>query len=90
VAEILLDMGRANQSALHGIAEGVGGGGGAVPVTVAEALWAGLAWLVAVTVTVVLAPTSGAVNSPELETDPPVAVPSDAVFVEPVTVAVNC
>ena len=44
----------------------------------------------AVTVTVVLALTVGAVNSPELEIDPAVADQVTAVLVEPVTVAVNC
>ncbi len=44
----------------------------------------------AVTVTVVLELTVGAVKSPELEIDPAVADQVTAVFVEPVTVAVNC
>ncbi len=44
----------------------------------------------AVTVTVVLELTAGAVKSPEVEIDPAVAVQVTAVFVEPVTVAVNC
>jgi hypothetical protein len=66
------------------------GGAAGVTVTVAEALWLGSAWLVAVTVTVVLALTVGAVKSPELETDPAAADQVTAVFVVPVTVAVNC
>ena len=44
----------------------------------------------AVTVTVVLAPTAGAEKRPELEIDPAVADQATAVLVEPVTVAVNC
>ena len=44
----------------------------------------------AVTVTVVLALTVGAVKSPELEIEPAVAVHVTAVLVEPVTVGVNC
>src|SRR5437879_4199996 len=46
--------------------------------------------LVAVTITVVLVLTAGAVKSPELESDPAVADQVTAVLVEPVTVAVNC
>jgi hypothetical protein len=61
-----------------------------VTVTVAEAVLLVSAWLVAVTVTVVLADTVGAVNSPELETDPAVAVQVTEVLVKPVTVAANC
>jgi hypothetical protein len=45
---------------------------------------------VAVTVTVLLELTVGAVKSPEVEIDPAVADQVTAVFVEPVTVAVNC
>src|SRR6266480_7080783 len=46
--------------------------------------------LVAVTITVVLVLTAGAVKSPELESDPAVADQVTAVLVEPVTVAANC
>jgi hypothetical protein len=59
-------------------------------VTEAEALFVGSAALVAVTVTVVLTMTLGAVNRPEPEIDPPVADHVTAVFAVPVTVAVNC
>jgi len=65
-------------------------GADGVTVTVAEADWLVRAWLVAVTVTVVLVLTVGAVKSPELETEPAVADHVTAVLVEPVTVAVNC
>ncbi len=63
---------------------------GAATVTLAETDLAVLTWLVAVTVTVVLELTVGAVKSPEVEIDPAVADQVTAVFVEPVTVAVNC
>src|SRR5437773_1634259 len=58
--------------------------------TEAEADLLASAALVAVTVTVVLAPTAGAEKRPELEIDPAVADQATAVLVEPVTVAVNC
>ncbi len=48
------------------------------------------ATLVAVTVTVALVLTIGAVKSPELEIEPAEAVHVTAVLVEPVTVALNC
>lgn len=59
-------------------------------ITEADADLVGSAWLVAVTVAVVFDDTFGAVKSPELE-----IVPSDAdhvtpVFVDPLTVSVNC
>jgi hypothetical protein len=63
---------------------------GGVTVTVAEAEELGLAWLVAVTVTVVVEVTLGAVKRPEVEIEPAVADQVTAVLVEPVTVAVNC
>ena len=63
---------------------------GALTVTVDEAEMAVLAWLVAVTVTVVLEVTVGAVKSPEVEIDPALADQVTAVFVEPLTEAVNC
>src|SRR5712692_5378229 len=66
------------------------GGAGGVTLAVAEAAWLVSAWLVAVTVTLVLVLTVGAVKSPELETEPAVAVHVTAVLVDPVTVAVNC
>ncbi len=49
-----------------------------------------LAWLVALTVTVVFEVTVGAVKSPEVEIDPALADQVTAVFVEPLTEAVNC
>ena len=49
-----------------------------------------LAWLVALTVTVVFEVTVGAVNSPDVEIDPALADHVTAVFVEPLTDAVNC
>ncbi len=61
---------------------------GALTVTVAEADLVGSATLVAVTVYVPGVP--GAVYKPELDTVPLVANHVTAVFVEPVTVAVNC
>ncbi len=63
---------------------------GAATVTLAETDLAVLTWLVAVTVTAVLEVTAGAVKSPEVEIVPAVADQVTAVFVEPVTVAVNC
>jgi hypothetical protein len=63
---------------------------GGSTVTVAEAETPLLAWLVALTVMLVLAVTVGAVKSPELETEPAVVDHVTAVLVEPVTVAVNC
>jgi hypothetical protein len=66
------------------------GGANGVTVSVAEAVWLVSAWLMAVTVTAVLEVTVGAVKSPELETDPAVADQVTAVFVVPVTDAVNC
>jgi hypothetical protein len=66
------------------------GGADGVTITVAEPVLLVSAWLVAVTVTVVLPLTVGAVKSPELEIEPAEAVHVTAVLVEPVTVAVNC
>jgi hypothetical protein len=66
------------------------GGGGAESVTEAEADLVASAALVAVTVIVVFVLTVGAVKSPELEIEPAEAVQVTAVFVDPVTVAVNC
>src|SRR5260370_28353457 len=66
------------------------GGADGVTVRVAEGVWLVSAWLMAVTVTAVLEVTVGAVKSPELETDPAVADQMTAVFVPPVTDAVNC
>ncbi len=63
---------------------------GAATVTLAETDLAVLTWLVAVTVTFILEAQVGAVNIPELEIEPPEADQVTAVFVEPVTVAVNC
>ena len=62
--------------------------GAAVTVTVAEADFVLSATLVAFTVKEPA--DAGAVYRPEAETVPPVAVHVTAVFVEPVTVAVNC
>jgi len=62
--------------------------GGAVTVTLAEAVFVVSATLVACTVYVPA--LVGAVYSPELETVPPVADHVTAVFVVPVTAAVNC
>jgi hypothetical protein len=45
---------------------------------------------VAVTVTLILLLHGGAVKRPELEIEPAEADQATAVFVEPVTVAVNC
>src|SRR5437879_7678763 len=66
------------------------GDGGAEIMTEEEADLVASAALVAVTVTVVLVLTAGAVKSPELEIVPAVADQVTAVLVEPVTVAVNC
>ena len=60
-----------------------------VTVTVAVPYFVGSATLVALTVTVVLAETVGAVNNPELDMLPAVADQVTEVLVEPVTVAVN-
>jgi hypothetical protein len=64
--------------------------GGGVTVTVALANLVESAALVAFTVTEVLEVTVGAVNRPELDTVPAVAVHVTEVLEEPVTVAVNC
>jgi hypothetical protein len=48
------------------------------------------AWLVAVRVTVVVEVTEGAVKTPVVEIVPAEAVQATEVFVEPLTVAVNC
>lgn len=48
------------------------------------------AWLVAVTVTVVVDVAEGAVKTPIVEIVPAEAAQVMAVFVEPLTVAVNC
>jgi hypothetical protein len=61
-----------------------------VTVTVADAEALVLAWLVAVTVTLMLDVQVGAVSSPEVEIEPAVVDHVTAVFVEPVTVAINC
>ena len=63
-------------------------GGAAVTVTVAEAFFVVSAALVAVTVNVPA--DAGAVYKPPAVMVPPVAVHATAVFVLPVTVAVNC
>ncbi len=62
--------------------------GAAVTVTVAEADLLASATLVAFTVYVPV--VLGAVKSPEVEIEPPVADQVTAVFVLPVTVAENC
>jgi hypothetical protein len=62
----------------------------AFTVTVDNADFVVSAWLVAVTVAVVVEVTEGAVKSPVLEMVPAEAVHVTAVFVEPLTVAVNC
>lgn len=59
-------------------------------VTDADALCVVSAWLVAVTVTVVVDETDGAVYIPVLEMLPAVAAQVTAVFVVLLTVAVNC
>src|SRR5713101_1250261 len=59
-------------------------------VTEAEAVLVVSAWLVAVTVTLVLALTVGAVKSPELEIEPAEEVQMTAALEFPVSVAVNC
>ena len=63
---------------------------GGFTVTVDEAELELLAWLVALTVTEVVAVTLGAVSSPEVEIDPAEVDQVTAVFDEPLTVAVNC
>jgi len=62
----------------------------AVTVTLAEADLVVSALLTAFTVTLVFAVTLGAVNSPAVEIDPAVADHVTPVFVEPLTVALNC
>src|SRR5579863_8760524 len=64
------------------------GGGVVVTVTLALADFVGSAVLVAVTVSEPA--VAGAVYKPLLETMPLIAVQFTAVFVDPVTVAVNC
>jgi len=63
---------------------------GGVMVTVALADFVVSAWLVALTVTVVVVVTVGAVKRPALEIMPPLVDHVTAVFVEPATVALNC
>src|SRR5258708_17854481 len=65
------------------------GGANGATVTMAEAVWLASAWLVAVTVTVVLALTVEAVKNPKLEIEPAVAVHVTPVLIEPVTIALN-
>lgn len=62
----------------------------AVTATKTLADFVGSATLVAFTVTAVSTVTTGAVNSPEFEITPAVADQTTDVFVEPVTIAVNC
>jgi hypothetical protein len=62
----------------------------AFTVTVDDADFVVSAWLVAVTVAVVVEVTEGAVKSPVLEMVPAEALQVTAVFVEPLTVAANC
>lgn len=59
-------------------------------VTVDDADFVWSAWLVAVTVTLVVEVLEGAVNRPVLVMVPAEAVQLTAVFVEPSTYAVNC
>ena len=66
------------------------GGAGGVTLAMAEAVWLVSAWLMPVTVTLVLVLTVGAVKNPEPEIEPALAVQLTAVLVEPVTVALNC
>jgi len=63
---------------------------GGVTATVALDFFVVLALLVAVTVTLVLLLTFGAVNMPPLETVPAVADQVTAVLLVPTTVAENC
>ncbi len=63
---------------------------GVVTVTADNADFVVSAWLVAVTVTVVVETTDGAVKSPLLEIVPAEDAHVTAVFVEPLTVATNC
>src|SRR5713101_2864125 len=56
----------------------------------ADALWVGAATLVAVTVTVVAAFTDGAVNNPDADTVPALADQVTAVWLVPLTLALNC
>ena len=58
--------------------------------TAADAPWDGAATLVAVTVTVVAAFTDGAVNNPDADTVPPLADQVTAVWLVPLTLALNC
>jgi len=58
--------------------------------TAADALWVGAATLVAVTVTVVAALTEGAVNNPVSDTVPALADQVTAVWLVPLTLALNC
>jgi len=62
----------------------------AFTVAFADADFVVSAWLVAVTVTVVVDVTEGAVKTPVVEIVPAEAAQVTAVFVEPLTVAVNC
>ena len=59
-------------------------------VTLADADFVESAWLVAVTVAVVVELTVGAVNNPALEMVPAEAFQVTPVFVEPLTLAENC
>jgi len=63
---------------------------GGVMVTVALADFVVSAWLVALTVTVVVVVAVGAVKRPVLEIVPALVDHVTAVLVEPVTVALNC
>jgi len=59
-------------------------------VTLAETDLVVSAWLTAVTVALLLALTAGAVYRPDAEIEPFVVDHVTAVFVEPLTLAVNC
>jgi len=59
-------------------------------VTFADADFVASAWLVAVRVRAVVEVTEGAVKTPVVEIVPAEAVQVTAVFVEPLTIAVNC
>ena len=59
-------------------------------MTFADADFVASAWLVAVRVRAVVEVTEGAVKTPVVEIVPAEAVQVTAVFVEPVTIAVNC
>lgn len=73
-----------------GVGVGVGVGAGAVTLTETDAEAFPVTTLFAVTTSVLLAVTFGAVSNPALEIVPAVVYQVTPVLVVPVTVAVNC